>query len=240
MGFDQSTKTSYKVLPTSISYCQCRKCCSFIEMKSICGLVALVLVMLPNAAAYDPLDPTRNITIKWDIVSWTADGYVAAVTMSNFQMYRSIMSPGWTLGWQWAKKEVIWSMVGAQTTEQGDCSKFKENVSHCCKRNPIVVDLLPGVPYNQQFSNCCKGGVVSAWGQDPIGSVSAFQVSVGLAGTSNKTVKLPTNFTLLGPGPGYTCGPAKVVPSTVYFTPDHRRKTRALSKHCLTSNSSSK
>ncbi|XVF11757.1 hypothetical protein REPUB_Repub08aG0055400 [Reevesia pubescens] len=195
MGFDQSTKASYKVLPTSIT-------------------------------AYDPLDPTGNITIKWDIVSWTADGYVAAVTMSNFQMYRSIMSPGWTLGWQWAKKEVIWSMVGAQTTEQGDCSKFKGNVPHCCKRNPIVVDLLPGVPYNQQFSNCCKGGVVSAWGQDPIGSVSAFQVSVGLAGTSNKTVKLPTNFTLLGPGPGYTCGPAKVVPSTVYFTPDHRSDSK--------------
>ncbi|KAH1074633.1 hypothetical protein J1N35_026961 [Gossypium stocksii] len=178
--------------------------------------------------AYDPLDPTGNITIKWDIVSWTADGYVAAVTMSNFQMYRSIMNPGWTLGWQWAKKEVIWSMVGAQTTEQGDCSKFKGNVPHCCKKNPVVVDLLPGVPYNQQFSNCCKAGVMSAWRQDPTGSVSAFQVSVGLAGTSNKTVKLPKNFNLLGPGPGYTCGPAKVVPSTVYLTPDRRRKTQAL------------
>ncbi|XP_022738770.1 COBRA-like protein 4 [Durio zibethinus] len=222
MGFAQSTKTSY------ISHYQCRKCFSFLEIKSMCRLVVLFLVMLPHAAAYDPLDPTGNITIKWDIVSWTADGYVAAVTMNNFQVYRSIRSPGWTLGWQWAKKEVIWSMVGAQTTEQGDCSKFKGNVPHCCKRNPIVVDLLPGVPYNQQFSNCCKGGVLSAWGQDPIGSVSAFQVSVGLAGTSNKTVKLPTNFTLLGPGPGYTCGPAKVVASTVYLTADRRRKTQAL------------
>ncbi|MBA0656745.1 hypothetical protein Goklo_009080 [Gossypium klotzschianum] len=178
--------------------------------------------------AFDPLDPTGNITIKWDIVSWTADGYVAAVTMSNFQMYRGIMNPGWTLGWQWAKKEVIWSMVGAQTTEQGDCSKFKGNVPHCCKKNPIVVDLLPGVPYNQQFYNCCKAGVMSAWGQDPTGSVSAFQVSVGLAGTSNKTVKLPKNFNLLCPGLGYTCGPAKVVPSTVYLTPDRRRKTQGI------------
>ncbi|KVH92629.1 Glycosyl-phosphatidyl inositol-anchored, plant [Cynara cardunculus var. scolymus] len=93
-------------------------------------------------------------------------------------------------------------MVGAQTTEQGDCSKFKANMPHCCKKIPTVVDLLPGVPYNQQFSNCCKGGVVAAWGQDPSASVSAFQVSVGLAGTTNKTVKLPKNFTLLGPGPG--------------------------------------
>lgn len=38
--------------------------------------------------------------------------------MNNFQMYRHIMSPGWTLGWGWAKKEVIWSMVGAQTTDK--------------------------------------------------------------------------------------------------------------------------
>lgn len=163
-------------------------------------------------------------------MSWTPDGYVAVVTMNNFQMYRHIMSPGWTLGWNWPKKEVIWSIVGSQTTEQGDCSKFKGNVPHCCKRDPVLVDLLPGVPYNQQFSNCCKGGVLASWGEDPSESVSSFQISVGLAGTSNKTVKLPKNFTLLGPGPGYTCGPAKIVPSTVFLTADHRRKTQALSK----------
>ncbi|KAF3540599.1 hypothetical protein F2Q69_00025190 [Brassica cretica] len=63
--------------------------------------------------------------MKWDVMSWTPDGYVAVVTMFNFQKYRHIPSPGWTLGWKWAKKEVIWSMVGAQTTEQGDCSKYK-------------------------------------------------------------------------------------------------------------------
>ncbi|KAF8090179.1 hypothetical protein N665_0483s0018 [Sinapis alba] len=186
------------------------------------------IIIFSTSSAYDPLDPNGNITIKWDIMSWTADGYVATVTMNNFQIYRHIQNPGWTLGWAWAKKEVIWSMVGAQTTEQGDCSKFKGNVPHCCKKIPTVVDLLPGVPYNQQFSNCCKGGVVGAWGQDPSSAVSQFQVSVGLAGTTNKTVKLPKNFTLLGPGPGYTCGPAKIVPSTVFLTTDKRRKTQAL------------
>ncbi|KAJ3673088.1 hypothetical protein LUZ60_006462 [Juncus effusus] len=186
-----------------------------------------ISIFFSNAVAYDPLDPTGNITIKWDVMSWTPDGYVAVVTMNNFQMYRQIMSPGWTLGWSWAKKEVIWSMVGAQTTEQGDCSKFKGNVPHCCKKTPQVVDLLPGVPYNQQIANCCKGGVISSYGQDPSAAVSSFQVSVGLAGTTNKTVKLPKNFTLLGPGLGYTCGPAKIVPSTVFWSPDHRRKTQA-------------
>ena len=183
--------------------------------------------------AYDPLDPNGNITMKWDVMSWTPDGYVATVTINNFQMYRQIMAPGWTVGWAWAKREVIWSMVGAQATEQGDCSKFKANLPHSCTRTPAVVDLLPGVPYNQQISNCCRGGVLSAYGQDPSASVAAFQVSVGQAGTTNRTVKLPKNFTLLGPGPGYTCGPAKIVPSTVFLTADHRRKTQALSTYRL-------
>ncbi|KAL6287703.1 hypothetical protein ACE6H2_012093 [Prunus campanulata] len=186
------------------------------------------LVIFSYAAAFDPLDPNGNITIKWDIMSWTPDGYVAVVTLNNFQMYRHIMSPGWTLGWTWARREVIWSAVGAQAKEQGDCSRFKGNIPHSCKRNPTFVDLLPGVPYNQQFTNCCKGGVLGAWGQDPSAAVSAFQLSVGSAGTSNRTVRLPRNFTLLGPGPGYTCGRARVVPPTIFLTPDRRRKTQAL------------
>ena len=34
--------------------------------------------------AYDPLDPTGNITIKWDVISWTADGYVVSVIWFNY------------------------------------------------------------------------------------------------------------------------------------------------------------
>ncbi|KAG5137648.1 hypothetical protein JHK82_022379 [Glycine max] len=178
--------------------------------------------------AYDPLDPNGNITIKWDIISWTPDGYVAVVTMNNFQQYRHIASPGWSMGWTWAKKEVIWSMMGGQTTEQGDCSKFKGGIPHCCKKDPTVVDLLPGTPYNQQIANCCKGGVLSSWVQDPTNAVSSFQVSVGRAGTTNRTVKVPKNFTLKAPGPGYTCGPAKIVAPTKFITSDKRRVTQAL------------
>lgn len=33
--------------------------------------------------AYDPLDPTGNITIKWDIVSWTPDGYVVSAAYTD-------------------------------------------------------------------------------------------------------------------------------------------------------------
>ncbi|XP_042418645.1 COBRA-like protein 1 [Zingiber officinale] len=183
---------------------------------------------LPSTGAYDALDPNGNITIKWDVMQWTPDGYVAVVTMFNFQQYRHIQAPGWTLGWTWAKKEVIWSMVGAQTTEQGDCSRFKGNIPHCCKKDPTVVDLLPGTPYNMQIANCCKGGVINSWAQDPANAASSFQVSVGVAGTTNKTVRVPKNFTLKAPGPGYTCGIAKIVKPTKFVTQDGRRTTQAL------------
>ncbi|KAK2986297.1 hypothetical protein RJ640_021866, partial [Escallonia rubra] len=181
-----------------------------------------------STEAYDALDPNGNITLKWDIISWTPDGYVAQVTMFNFQQYRHIQAPGWSLGWTWAKKEVIWSMVGAQTTDQGDCSKYKGNIPHCCRKDPTVVDLLPGTAYNQQIANCCKGGVINSWVQDPNNYASAFQVSVGAAGTTNKTVRVPKNFTLRAPGPGYTCGPAKVGKPTKFVTADQRRVTQAM------------
>ncbi|KQK13144.1 hypothetical protein BRADI_1g08310v3 [Brachypodium distachyon] len=192
-------------------------------------LAAVLLFSAPaTTEAYDSLDPNGNITIKWDIREWTADGYVAVVTMFNYQQFRHISAPGWQLGWTWAKKEVIWSMVGAQATEQGDCSKFKSSPPHSCKRDPTIVDLLPGTPYNQQIANCCKAGVIDTFNQDPSNAASSFQVSVGLAGTTNKTVKVPKNFTLKAPGPGYTCGRAIVGKPTKYFTSDGRRATQAL------------
>ncbi|KAH7532775.1 COBRA-like protein 1 [Ziziphus jujuba] len=181
-----------------------------------------------STGAYDALDPNGNITIKWDIISWTPDGYVAVVTLFNFQQYRHIQAPGWSLGWTWAKKEVIWSMVGGQATEQGDCSKYKTTIPHSCKKTPTIVDLMPGTPYNQQIANCCKGGVLSSWIQDPANAAGSFQLSVGAAGTSNKTVRAPKNFTLNAPGPGYSCGKARIVKPSRFLSADKRRATQAL------------
>ncbi|KAK8270171.1 hypothetical protein V6Z12_D11G177800 [Gossypium hirsutum] len=168
------------------------KLCSF----SLSILFLISCSSFPSTA-YDPLDPNGNITIKWDIMSWTSDGYVAVVTIYNFQQYRHIQAPGWKLGWTWAKKEVIWSMMGGETTEQGDCSRF-------------------------------KGGVLNSWTQDPATAASSFQLSVGQSGTTNKTVRVPVNFTLKAPGPGYTCGPAKIVKPSRFVTPDGRRETQAM------------
>lgn len=152
----------------------------------------------------------------------------AVVSINNYQKYRHIQAPGWHLGWAWTKKEVIWGMMGAQTIEQGDCSQFKGNIPHCCRRDPTTVDLLPGAPNGMQVGNCCKGGVLSSWVQDPVNAVASFQITVGRSGTSNRTVKAPKNFTLKAPGPGYTCGAAqKVKPPTKFISPDGRRTTQA-------------
>lgn len=121
-------------------------------------------------------------------------------------------------------------MVGAQTTEQGDCSRFQDNIPHSCKKDPVVVDLLPDAPYDMQIANCCKAGVISTFNQDPANSVASFQLSVGLSETTTKAVRVPRNFTLKTPGPGYTCGRAIVGRPTRFFTPDGRRATQALSK----------
>lgn len=49
---------------------------------SLVGLLIILLFMFLNFTdfldAYDPLDPFGNITIKWDVISWTADGYVVS------------------------------------------------------------------------------------------------------------------------------------------------------------------
>jgi hypothetical protein len=218
-------------LKTRATMRQSAWCLSFLAL----SLLLAVHVFHYDAVAFDSLDPTGNITIKWDVMQWTGDGYQATVTLYNWQLYRHIDSPGWVLGWTWAKKEIIWNMVGAQATDQGDCSKVTGGtIPHSCAPSPQIVDLLPGVPYSQQTANCCRGGVLSAFAQDPSNSVASFIIIVGRSGNTNTSVVLPKKFTLAGPGPGYTCSAATKVPKTRFLSPDRRRTTLALMTWNLT------
>ena len=47
---------------------------------------------LLSAEAYDSLDPNGNITIKWDIMQWTPDGYVVSSTPTQ-QLYLFHLHP---------------------------------------------------------------------------------------------------------------------------------------------------
>lgn len=186
-------------------------------------MIVLLLVSSSCFTSSEALTSNKgNITIKWDLMTWTPDGYVAVVSAYNYQKQRSIPSPGWKMSWRWTRKEVIWSMVGARTTKQGDCSMFKGNIPHSCINKPTVIDLPPKTPYNQQIANCCKGGVLKP------GLESAFQISVGQAGTTVKTVRMPVNFMFTAPKQQYICGPTKNVRPTTFITADKRRMTRAL------------
>lgn len=152
--------------------------------------------------------------------------------MFNWQQYRHIDLPGWKLSWAWGGGEIIWTMVGAQTTFQGDCSHFQtEPLPHCCDNKPVVIDLLPTAAPNLRIANCCRGGVLTSFGQDSKNAVASFQVKVGQAGTTNTSVVLPHNFTILTPsGPGYSCSPAVQVKKSIFPADDGRRFTEAFSK----------
>ncbi|KAK8940405.1 COBRA-like protein 1 [Platanthera zijinensis] len=155
------------------------------------------------------MDPNGNITIKWDFQQFSRDGYTVMIHIHNYQLYRHIDSPGWKLGWTWGGEEVIWDARGAEATELGNCSKFSGTIPHCCNKSPVIVDLLPGAPYNIQTQNCCRGGVLSSLLQDQSNCLSSFQLTVGSS-------------------PGYTCSDAIAVPPTKYRSDGSRRRTQAL------------
>ncbi|KAG5525837.1 hypothetical protein RHGRI_032206 [Rhododendron griersonianum] len=156
---------------------------------------------------YDPLDPNGNITIKWDVVQINDATQDVRVYIFNYQLFRHVELPGWRLSWDWPGDEVIWNILGAESTEQGNCPAALrgKNLPHCCDKQPVIIDLLPSAPFNSRVANCCKGGVLSSFTQDPGKSGAAFQMSIGDPSlTSGNNIIKPENFTL---GlPGYTCG----------------------------------
>ncbi|KAK9090083.1 hypothetical protein Sjap_023260 [Stephania japonica] len=136
-------------------------------MKLYFSLLLLLLLLSCSAvrcsaALRDPYDPDGNITIRWDIVTWTPDGYVASVNITNYQKYRTVQAPGWKLGWTWARNQVVWASIGAGFLNKGDCSGFKGSIPLTCAKQPVAVDLRADVPYNGQVAGCCKGGVLAS------------------------------------------------------------------------------
>ncbi|RZC50889.1 hypothetical protein C5167_019315 [Papaver somniferum] len=163
-----------------------------------------------KADGYDQLDPHGMIDIKWDILTWEDDTYNAQISILNKQAFRHIEKPGWRLSWTWQNKEVIRSMSGAEATEQGDCTRIEGSIPpHSCEQQPVIIDLLPGAPYNMQTSNCCKGGVLTTEIQDPSKHVAFFRMSVGKAlfmeiinGTAKPSVNQTAPATPAAPPPG--------------------------------------
>lgn len=196
----------------------------------LCLLSFTAIFTCARGRGDDPLNLNGNITIRWDIVSWTPDGYVASVDIMNYQQYRTVTEPGWRLGWTWARREVIWSMVGARPLRRGDCSSFKDGIPASCTRSPTVADLTANMPSREKIDGCCKGGVLLTQLQDARKSVAKFQIAVGAAGTTSKTVQLPKNYTLAAPGGGgYSCSSAKIVPPTKFLSNGRKRVTLAMS-----------
>ncbi|XP_024989369.1 COBRA-like protein 1 [Cynara cardunculus var. scolymus] len=160
-----------------------------------------------TADCYDPLDPNGNVTVAFDILQWTHDGYVARVSIQNYYQYRHVNKPGWKLGFTWSNKEVIWSISGAIATHQGNCSSFKDEIPHCCIPTPQIVDLM-------------HGGVLTARAINAQQSSSSFNMVVG----NLQVVQMPINLTLLVPGPGYTCSPLEDTEPTVSLVIGGRRE----------------
>ncbi|KAA8545494.1 hypothetical protein F0562_020278 [Nyssa sinensis] len=119
-------------------------------------------------------------------------------------------------------------MWGAEATEQGNCSAFKGGqLPHCCDKEPVIIDLLPGAPYNKQVANCCKGGVISSMTQDPDKYLAAFQMNIGVSSTNTSSTSMPAGNFALGL-PGYTCGDPDEVPPSKFMEDNGRRKTQAV------------
>ncbi|TYG81453.1 hypothetical protein ES288_D01G006000v1 [Gossypium darwinii] len=191
------------------------------------SLISFILISVSPSNGYDPLDPHGNITIKWDLLQSNPDTNDVRVSIFNFQLYRHIERPGWQLGWEWQGDEAIMSMLGAEATEQGNCSRFKggENLPHCCEKQPMIIDLLPEASFNMKTSNCCKGGVLSSMVQDPSNYAAIFVMKIGAVNSSDG-FKMPGNFSF-GVS-GYTCGQPVRVPPSRYSWDSGRRWTQAL------------
>ncbi|XP_012568188.1 COBRA-like protein 6 [Cicer arietinum] len=203
----------------------------FINQRSMGNILIFIFFsIIVSSYGYDPLDPFGNITVTWDFLSDNGETVDVRVSIYNFQLFRHVEEPGWKLSWDWRGNEVIWAMLGAEAIEQGNCTRFRgQQKPHCCKKHPVIIDLMPGTPYNMQSANCCKGGVLTSLTQNQAKHGASFQMnymksSFSVSGSSSN-FSMPENFTL---GiPGYSCGTPFEVPPTK-FTKDGYRWQQVL------------
>ena len=123
-------------------------------------------------------------------------------------------------------------MSGAFATQQGNCSTFVNDIPHCCKKDPVIADLMPEAAPENRSKDCCNGGLLAAWAINPLKSFSSFELRVGNL-ERNSNGNKPVNLTLLAPGPGYTCGPVGDTDPTVSSVIDGKREEQVLSKYFL-------
>lgn len=121
-------------------------------------------------------------------------------------------------------------MSGAFATKQGNCSSFKFQAPHSCKKDPDILDLTPDALPQNRSDACCKGGILDAWAINPSKSFSSFEMTVGNLG-GNFTGYRPVNLTLLAPGPGYTCSLVIDTDPTVSSVIGGRRQEQVYSKY---------
>ncbi|ESW20536.1 hypothetical protein PHAVU_006G217400 [Phaseolus vulgaris] len=185
--------------------------------------IFIFFFFLVPSYGFDSLDPLGNITITWDYFSDNGNSVDVRVSLNNLQLFRHVEEPGWNLGWAWKGDEVIWAMLGAEAKEQGNCTRFRgQQKPHCCQKEPVIIDLMPGTPYNMQTANCCKGGVLTSLKQDHSKGGATFQMNYIKASVSDSggSFSMPENFTL--GVPGYSCGTPFQVPPTKFTKDGHR------------------
>uniref|UniRef100_A0A3Q7FSQ9 COBRA C-terminal domain-containing protein n=1 Tax=Solanum lycopersicum TaxID=4081 RepID=A0A3Q7FSQ9_SOLLC len=121
-------------------------------------------------------------------------------------------------------------MMGVQATDQGDCSKVRGIIPHSCEKKPSIVLICCLIPLKtNKLLTAARAVLWHLWERTLLLLTLHFRYDL-LGIQTNTTVKLPKNFTLVAPGGGYTCGPAKIIRPTQFVTNDGRRVTQAMSK----------
>lgn len=134
-----------------------------------------------------PATSSSMVNFSKTLSSWDC-AYCLLLQGLTFQpeLMRSLVGFVKLTGWTWAQKEVICSMVGVDPN-QGCCFSFQGSIPCCCRR------IAPWGPFTSNRSPV--GARAVFWHhRDKIPELQ-LQLSVGLSGPPNATVKLPKNFT---------------------------------------------